>query len=86
MAETLAPPGRARIMRCEECEGRGHYRSGARCFGCDGTGWALWHACPRCGDLGYDKHSDWTYECRLGCGYTWTEDDPGWQAQRLPDA
>jgi hypothetical protein len=44
----------------------------------------LWHACPNCGDIGYDKFSDGTYACRIRCGYRWTDDDPGWQIQRMP--
>jgi hypothetical protein len=84
MADTLTPPGRARVTRCGECDGRGHYRSGRQCFGCRGQGMTLWHACPNCGDIGYDKLSDGTYACRISCGYRWTEDHPGWQIQRLP--
>jgi hypothetical protein len=86
MAGTLTPPGLARVTPCGECDARGHYRSGRRCFGCRGTGKTLWHACPACGNTGYDRLPDRTYACRTGCGYRWTEDDPGWQAQRLPDS
>lgn len=86
MTDALAPPGLARITRCGECEGRGHYRSGWQCAGCKGTGWELWKACPQCGDIGWDRLSDGTYACRISCGYTWTDDHPGWQVQRLPDS
>ena len=88
MADTLTPPGRGRITRCGECEGRGQYQSGLECAGCKGNGRQLWRACPACGDIGWDKHRggelDGTYECRIGCGYRWTEDHPGWLIQRLP--
>jgi hypothetical protein len=80
---SAAPPGRARITRCGACQGSG--RDGLYpCPDCEGTGKQLWKACPHCGDIGYDRLGDGTYACRISCGYTWTEDDPGWQAQRLP--
>jgi hypothetical protein len=85
MAEQIAPPGRARVTRCGECSGRGHYNSGSECSGCEGTGWELWQACPRCGDIGFDRVGAGQYACRISCGYQWGEDDPGWRAQRLPD-
>jgi hypothetical protein len=81
---TLTPPGLARVTRCGECYGEGHY-GGDECPGCEGHGVTLWRACPRCGDIGYDKLADGTYACRISCGYRWTGDDPGWQVQRLPD-
>jgi hypothetical protein len=86
MADTLTPPGLGRITRCGECEGRGHYRSGTECAGCRGDGRELWRACPRCGDIAWDKRSDGTYECRISCGYIWTEEHPGWVIQVLPAA
>jgi hypothetical protein len=85
MAEQIAPPGRARVTRCGECSGRGHYNSGSECSGCEGTGWELWQACPRCGDIGFDRVGVGQYACRISCGYQWGEDDPGWRAQRVPD-
>jgi hypothetical protein len=84
MAEQIAPPGRARITRCGTCEGRGRFRSGDECYDCEGTTWQLWKACPRCGDIGWDRLADGQYACRISCGYRWGEDDPGWLAQRLP--
>jgi hypothetical protein len=86
MADMLTPPGLAVITRCGECEGRGHYRSGTECIGCHGDGRELWRACPRCGDIGWDKLNDGTYECRISCGYIWTEDHPAWKVQVLPGA
>ena len=84
MPDTPAPPGRAIIMRCGECGATGQYSGGGPCLGCQGTGKQLWRACPACGDIGYDRLADGTYACRISCGYRWTEDHPGWQAQRLP--
>jgi hypothetical protein len=85
MAEQIEPPGRARVTRCGGCNARGWYGQGYKCSDCEGTGWQLWKACPRCGDIGYDRVGDGQYACRISCGYRWGEDDPGWQAQRLPD-
>jgi len=85
MAGEIAPPGRAKITRCGTCEGRGRFRSGDECYDCEGTAWQLWKACPQCGDIGWDRLADGTYACRISCGFTWGEDHPGWQAQRLPD-
>jgi hypothetical protein len=85
MAEQIGPPGRARITRCGGCSGRGWYGRGYECPDCEGTGWQLWKACPRCGDIGWDRVGDGQYACRISCGYRWGEDDPAWQAQRLPD-
>jgi hypothetical protein len=84
MAEEIAPPGRARITRCGTCGNTGRLGSG-ECYDCEGTGWQLWRACPRCGDIGWDRLAPGSYACRISCGSTWGEDDPGWQAQRLPD-
>jgi hypothetical protein len=84
MVNALTPPGLAKVMRCGECGGQGSHSDGLQCLGCQGFGVQLWHACPACGDLGYDKLSDGTYACRIRCGHTWTEDDPAWQAQYLP--
>jgi hypothetical protein len=84
MAEEIAPPGRAKVTRCGACRGTG--RDGRyECSDCEGTGWQLWKACPRCGDIGWDRLADGTYACRISCGFTWSEDHPGWRAQRLPD-
>jgi hypothetical protein len=80
--DTPAPPGKATIMRCGSCTGG--QSGGRRCSECGGTGRQLWKACPRCGDIGYDRIGPGRYACRLGCGHAWTEDDPGWQAQRMP--
>jgi hypothetical protein len=87
MADTLTPPGRARITRCGGCRGTGQCGcpGEAVCCDCKGDGRELWRACPRCGDIAWDKHSDGIYECRISCGYIWTEDHPGWQIQVLPD-
>lgn len=84
MADEIAPPGRARITRCGTCRSTGRLGE-YECYDCEGTGWELWRACPRCGDIGYDRLADGAYACRISCGYTWGEDHPGWQAQRLPD-
>lgn len=83
MSEALASPGLGRISRCPECLGTGRCSCGV-CCECKGDGRHLWRACPQCGDIAWDKHSDGTYECRISCGYIWTEDHPGWQIQVLP--
>ena len=86
MADVLIPPGLAKITRCGTCESTGRVGRERQyeCHGCGGTGRALWRACPRCGDIGWDRLANGTYACRISCGYRWTEDHPGWQIQRLP--
>src|SRR5512135_2977261 len=84
MTDQIAPPGQATITRCGTCGSTG--RLGAHeCYSCGGTRWQLWRACPACGDIGYDRVGAGEYACRISCDYRWTEDHPGWQAQRLPD-
>jgi len=76
-----APPGRAIPETCADCQGRG-------CDYCDGRGQILYRACPRCGDVAWDfvngRDEAAGRVCRIGCGYQWTADDPGWLLQRLP--
>jgi hypothetical protein len=77
----VPPPGKATITTCSACDGRG-------CNDCDGSGKALWRACPKCGDVGFDyingvDDADGMV-CRIGCGFKWAADDPRWLAQRLP--
>jgi hypothetical protein len=83
----IAPPGRALIETCPDCTGTGSYR-GEECLMCEGTGRCLLRACPACGDVGWDYvngvDDSEGMACRLGCGYRWLRDDPGWLAQRLP--
>ena len=80
----VAPPGRAHIEECPDCE-RG-IRRGAPCDFCDGTGWQVWKACPRCGDTAMWRHLDdrTRMHCQA-CSATWGTDYPGWLAQRLPE-
>jgi hypothetical protein len=80
---TLNPPGKAVVTRCGACSGAGVDGS-SRCRDCDGTGKMLYRACPRCGDIGFDKMPDGTFACRISCGYRWTAEDPGWVIQYLP--
>lgn len=88
----IAPPGRAQITECNVCAGGrrpGRCPDGS-CDDCGSTGWLIWHACPRCGDGAwhYVNGFDDTQGMRCHdprCGYQWDRDDPGWQAQRLPD-
>lgn len=85
MADIWTPPGLARISRCYECEGTGKCACGDPvCCECKGDGRHLWRACPRCGDIAWDKLSDGTYHCRVSCGHIWTEDDPLWKVQVMP--
>jgi hypothetical protein len=76
-----APPGRAIPETCADCQGRG-------CDYCDGRGRILYRACPRCGDVAWDlvngRDEAAGMACRIGCGYRWAADDPGWLLQRLP--
>ena len=77
----VTPPGRAIIMTCSECEGRG-------CEQCGQSGQELWRACPKCGDIGFDfingQNDADGMACRIGCGFKWAADDPRWLVQRLP--
>lgn len=77
------PPGRAIVHNCPDC-------SGAGCQYCDKTGKQLWRACPRCGDVAWEFVNERTEAdgmvCRMGCGYRWASDDPGWLLQRLAAA
>jgi hypothetical protein len=86
MANTITPPGKARIVPCPECQGV----AGRRCHECHGAGWHVMRACPLCGDVGWDYVNGTDdrdgMACRISCGYRWTADDPGWRAQVLPTA
>ena len=86
MADTITPPGKARIMTCPECKGAGR----KDCIGCRGAGRLVIRACPLCGDIGWDYVNGVDdrdgMACRIDCGYRWTADDPGWRAQVLPAA
>jgi hypothetical protein len=77
----IHPPGKAVVTTCADCGGAG-------CRHCDGSGKALWKACPRCGDIGFDfvnrTSPDRGMICRLGCGHKWAADDPRWLAQEIP--
>lgn len=85
---TLTAPGNALVKPCDACDHTGRDGLG-KCFDCSGTGYALWHACPRCASL------DWAYvngrteaggmACR-SCGASWAADYPGWVVQVLPDS
>src|SRR5260370_21732410 len=84
VAETIPPPGKARIVHCPECKGV----PGRPCHYCQGAGWHVMRACPLCGDVGWDyangNDDRQGMACRISCGYTWTADHPGWRAQVLP--
>lgn len=84
MTEALEPPGLARITRCPECLGE----PGHDCRECHGTGRIVYRACPRCGDIGWDflngRDEADGMACRMGCGWRWSSDDPGWVIQHLP--
>lgn len=84
MADIVTPPGKARVLPCPECRGEG----GRSCYECHGEGMLLHRACPLCGDRGWDYVNGMDdsagMTCRLGCGYRWSADDPGWLAQVLP--
>jgi hypothetical protein len=84
MADTITPPGRARVMSCPECKGT----PTSACPACRGAGKLLVRACPLCGDIGWDYTNGVDdrdgMACRNSCGYTWTAEDPGWRAQVLP--
>lgn len=83
MADTVTPPGKARITLCPECHGQ----AGRSCYECHGEGVLLQRACPLCGNVGWDyingqdEHAGMV--CRMGCGYRWSDDNPGWCAQVL---
>lgn len=74
------PPGRGIVSLCPDC-------SGAGCRHCESAGKLLMRACPRCGDPAWDfvneRNEDGGMRCRMGCGYRWAPDDPGWLLQRL---
>lgn len=84
MANPVTPPGKARITPCPECRGE----PGRSCHECRGLGVILQHACPLCGDLGWDYINGVDegagMACRVACGYKWSGGDPGWRAQVLP--
>lgn len=85
-AAALPPPGRAHLERCPDCR----HRTDPHCPDCEGTGLILYRVCPRCGDLGWayrnGRNDNAGMTCQLGCGYTWTADDPGWIIQQRPAA
>jgi predicted nucleic acid-binding Zn-ribbon protein len=62
--------------------------SGGECLGCDGAGRQITHACPKCGNVGFDYVNGYSADAgmidRIGCGHRWTADDSAWLAQRLP--
>ncbi len=81
--QVVAPPGRARIEQCPDCD-RGIY-CGEKCRECDGIAWQVWKACPRCGDTAMWRYLDGRTRMHCqACGATWGVDYPGWLAQRLP--
>jgi hypothetical protein len=82
-AEVVAIPGKGRVARCYECDGGDD--CGEPCLECDGTGYLVARACPRCGDAGMWQYIDGraAMSCRR-CSATWTAADPGWLAQRIP--
>jgi hypothetical protein len=84
MAVPVAPPGKARIIPCPECQGA----TGRPCYECDGQGRLLQRACPQCGDTAWDYLNGQDdrdgMACRVNCGYRWNPHDTGWQAQVLP--
>jgi hypothetical protein len=81
-ATHLVPPGRAHITPCPDCKGT----PGLDCPECEGTGKIIYRACPRYGDIAWDYINDRReIACRISCGYRWTDDDPGWLIQQLPD-
>ena len=84
MADTVTPPGKARITPCPDCRGE----AGRSCHECHGKGVVLLRACPLCGDVGWDYVNGTNdcagMACRIGCGYSWSADEPGWRAQMLP--
>src|SRR5258706_14573861 len=77
VADTITPPGRARVMSCPECKGT----PTPTCPTCRGAGKLLVRACPLCGDIGWDYFSGVVHRdrmaCRLSCSYTWHADDHG---------
>jgi hypothetical protein len=85
MAYPVTPPGKARVIPCPECGGE----AGRSSYECHGKGVVLQRACPLCGDVGWDFVNGIDdragMACRVGCGYRWSADDPGWRAQALAD-
>ena len=45
-------PGRAVVAPCSTCKRSGRL-DGYPCYDCEGTGWMVWKACPKCGDQGF---------------------------------
>jgi len=82
--QVVAAPGRAHIETCPDCH-QGVSGSGKPCEYCDGTGWQVWKACPRCGDIAMWRYMDdrTRMHCQA-CSATWDLTYPGWLAQRLP--
>jgi hypothetical protein len=83
----IAAPGRALIRLCDGCDGQGGFTWQGTyrvCTDCDGRGSIVWHACVACGDTAMWRYgNDGVIRCR--CGASWTEDDPRWRAQRMPE-
>jgi hypothetical protein len=83
MADAVDPPGKARIIPCPECQGV----LGRSCYECDGQGRLLQRTCPQCGDTAWDylngTNESGGMACLINCGYRWSSDHPGWQAQVL---
>lgn len=77
-SQVIAPPGPAGIGQRPDCD-RGVYH-GAPCEECDGAGWHVWKACPRCGGTAVWRYLDdrTRMRCRA-CGASWSLDYPGWR-------
>jgi hypothetical protein len=84
MATAITPPSKGRVISCPDCHGE----PGRDCLECHGQGRYIRRACPLCGDVAWDyvngANDRAGMTCRIGCGYTWSSDNPGWRAQSLP--
>jgi len=82
--DVVRAPGTAHLADCPDCE---HGSDGGEpCLKCDGTGTVVWHACPGCGDLGWQYTEGRVRMACRACRMDWSADHPGWLAQRLPAA
>jgi hypothetical protein len=84
----VAPPGKARLGRCPDCD---FAARNSRPCDCGGTGILVHHACVNCGDTTMwvygttGREGDWAHmSCRL-CGTQWDQAHPEWIAQRVPE-